>query len=110
MVTAETAVVLPVLVLVISLLVTLVAVAGDAARASDAARSGARSLSIGEDRAETVERVEGLAPAGAAVDISSDGAVVRVRVRAPVRRWGPLPLPVPDVVAVAALEPGVVVR
>ncbi len=64
MVTAELAVVLPVLALVTSLIITLVAVAGDAARASDAARSGARSLSIGVDRDEILDRIRALAPAG----------------------------------------------
>jgi hypothetical protein len=108
MVTAELAVVLPVLALVASLVVTLVAVAGDAARASDAARSGARSLSIGVDRDEILDRIGALAPEGAHVDISSDGTLVRVGVSAPPRRWGPLTLPAPDVTAVAALEPGVV--
>ena len=109
MVTAELAVVLPVLALVTSLIVTLVAVAGDVARASDAARSGARSLSIGVDRDEILDRIRALAPAGASVDVSSDGTVVRVGVSAPPRHWGPLTLPAPDVAAVAALEPGVVV-
>lgn len=108
MVTAEIAVILPVLVVVTSLLITLVGVAGDASRTSDAARSAARSLSVGTARAEVVDRVLGLAPAGARVEISSDGTLVRVRVSAPGRRWGPLTLPAPDATAVAALEPGIV--
>lgn len=107
MVTAELAVVLPVLALVTTLLVAIVGVAGDAARASDAARSGARSLSIGTPRDEIVARVLDLAPAGAAVDITSDGTLVRVSVQVPARRWGPIRLPAPDVTAVAVLEPGV---
>ena len=107
MVTAELAVALPVLVAVTSLLITVVAAAGDASRASDAARSGARAVSLGTAHAEVVEKVLGLAPTGATVDISSDGALVRVAVEAPPRRWGPLALPAPHVTAVAALEPGV---
>jgi hypothetical protein len=108
MVTAELAVALPVLAAVASLLITVVGAAGDVSRASDAARSGARSISIGTPRAEAVDSVLRLAPAGATVDISSDGTLVRVTVMAPSRQWGPLTLPAPDVTAVAALEPGIV--
>lgn len=106
MVTAELAVALPVLVAVTSLLITVVGAAGDVSRASDAARSGARAISIGTPRDEVVEKVLDLAPAGATIDISSDGTLVRVAVEAPPRRWGPVTLPAPDVAAVAALEPG----
>jgi hypothetical protein len=108
MVTAELAVALPVLAAVTSLLLTVVGAAGDVSRASDAARSGARAVSIGTTHAEVVENVLGLAPEGATVDISSDGTLVGVAVDAPPRRWGPLALPAPHVTAVAALEPGVV--
>lgn len=108
MVTAELAVALPVLAAVTSLLVTVVGAAGDVSRSSDAARSGARAISIGTPRAEVVERVLGLAPSGATVDIVSDGTMVRVAVTTPPRRWGPLAFPTSHVTAVAALEPGVV--
>ena len=108
MVTAELAVALPVLAAVTSLLITVVGAAGDVSRASDAARSGARAVSIGTPRSEVVTSVLGLAPEGAKVDFSSDGTLVRVAVTAPPRRWVPLTLPAPEVTAVAALEPGVV--
>lgn len=108
MATAELAVALPVLVAVTSLLITVVGAAGDVSRASDAARSGARAVSIGTPRPAVVESVLGLAPEGATVDFSSDGTLVRVAVTAPPRHWGPLTLPAPAVTAVAALEPGVV--
>ncbi len=108
MVTAELAVALPVLAAVTSLLIAVVGAAGDVSRASDAARSGARAVSIGTPRADVIERVLGLAPTGATVDISSDGTLVRVAVTAPPRQWGPFTLPAPDVTAVAALEPGIV--
>ena len=107
MVTAELAVVLPVLVAVTSLLITVVGAAGDVSRASDAARSGARAISIGTPRADVIESVLGLAPAGATVDFSSDGTLVTVAVTAPPRQWGPFTLPAPEVTAVAALEAGV---
>lgn len=108
MATAELAMALPALVAVVSLLLTVVHAASDASRVADAARSGARSASIGVSPELMQERVLALAPEGAGVDVVVDGSWVRVVVSAPPRRWGPLPLPQPVVTASAVLEPGVV--
>lgn len=108
MVTAELAVALPGLVMVVSLLLSVVGVASDASRASEAARSAARAASIGTDADVVAEQAHELAPAGSAVRIWHEGVWVRVEVVSPARRWGPLTLPNPHVTAAALLEPGVV--
>lgn len=107
MATAELAVALPVLVLVLSLLLTVVGVASDASRSYEAARSAARSASIGTPEAVVRSQAMKLAPEGAVLRIWTDGPWVRVEVAAPGRHWGPLPLPAARATGAALLEPGV---
>jgi hypothetical protein len=109
MVTAETAVVLPVLLLVLAGAVAAVTVVGAQLRCVDAAREGARAAARGEDAASVVRLVERAAPDGAATDVAKTGAEVRVGVTADVPALGPLPFRVPvAAVAVALMEPGAV--
>lgn len=108
MVTAETAVVLPVLLLVLAAAVSAVTVVGAQVRCVDAAREGARAAARGETPATVSELVRRTAPAGAVVDVALAGDEVRVRVSAPVAPLGPVPLEVPVAAEAAALlEPGV---
>ena len=92
MVTAETAVVLPVLLLVLAGAVAAVTVVGAQLRCVDAAREGARAAARGEPDA-TVSRLVGeLSPDGAATRVSGDADDVRVTVTVRVAPLGPLPL------------------
>jgi Flp pilus assembly protein TadG len=107
MVTAETAVVLPVLLLVLAAAVSAVTVVGAQLRCVDAAREGARAAARGEAPAAVTELVRRVAPAGAVVDVTLDGDEVRVTVSAPVAPLGPVPLQVPVAAEAAGLlEPG----
>jgi ABC-type uncharacterized transport system permease subunit len=108
MVTAETAVVLPVLLLVLAGAVAALTVVGAQLRCVDAAREGARAAARGEDDATVRALVLGAAPDGSAVALSRDGAQVRVTVSGPVAPLGPVPLDVEvSAQAVALLEPAV---
>jgi Flp pilus assembly protein TadG len=108
MVTAETAVVLPVLLLVLAGAVAAVVVVGAQLRCVDAAREGARAAARGDEAATVTAVVRGAAPDGAAVTATREGETVRVRVVAEVAPLGPLPLRVEvSAEAVARLEPGV---
>ncbi|MFE9428936.1 TadE family type IV pilus minor pilin [Kitasatospora sp. NPDC006697] len=78
--TAETAVVLPVLVMLMLLLVWGVLVAAAQLRCIDAAGLAARAAARGERDAAT--RARAVAPAGAAVDVVESGDTVRVLVEA----------------------------
>ena len=108
MVTAETAVVLPVLLLVLAAVVAAVLVVGAQLRCVDAAREGARAAARGEDAAAVRALVARVAPDGASVTVAVAGGEVRVTVSADVAPLGPVELGV-DVAAtaVARLEPGV---
>lgn len=107
MVTAETAVVLPVLLLVLAAAVAVVSVLGAQLRCVDAAREGARAAARGEETAVVAELAGRIAPAGAAVTVTIDGTDVRVTVTAPVSPLGPLPAGRRvSATAVAAREPG----
>jgi hypothetical protein len=92
MVTAETAVVLPVLLLVLAAAVSALVVLGAQLRCVDAAREGARAAARGEADGAVLAVVRRGAPDGAAVTTTRDGDAVTVRVTAPVRPLGPLPL------------------
>jgi Flp pilus assembly protein TadG len=108
MVTAETAVVLPVLLLVLVAAVAAVTVVGAQLRCVDAAREGARAAARGEPHGTVLELAGRAAPAGAVVDVALDGDEVRVTVSAPVAPLGPEPLQVSlEAEAMALLEPGV---
>jgi Flp pilus assembly protein TadG len=108
MVTAETAVVLPVLLLVLAGAVAAVTVVGGQLRAVDAAREGARAAARGESVAVVTDLVRRSAPEGAATTVTVDGDDVRVVVTATIAPLGPVPLEVGvRAEAVARLEPGV---
>ena len=107
MVTAETAVVLPVLLLVLAGAVAAVTLVGAQLRCVDAAREGARAAARGDDAATVAEIVRGIAPDGATTTSSVDGEQVRVVVTAEVAPLGPVPLSVDlSAEAVAQREPG----
>ena len=108
MVTAETAVVLPVLLLVLAAAVAAVTLVGSQLRCVDAAREGARAAARGEPHATVVGLARRAAPDGAVVGVLVVGQEVRVSVTADVRFLGPVRLGTPVTAeAVALLEPGV---
>ncbi|MGY1843203.1 TadE family type IV pilus minor pilin [Modestobacter sp. SYSU DS0875] len=106
MVTAETAVVLPVLLFVLAGAVAAVVVVAGQLRCVDAAREGARAAARGEPAA-VVQRVAGAAaPDGAAVGQGGSGDTVTVTVAAVVAPLGPVPWRVTvTATATAVLEP-----
>ena len=106
MVTAELAMAIPALGLVIAMLTSVVGAASDLARASDAARSAARAASIGTDNGDVVASAARVAPAGAAIEVTVVRGWAQVAVAVPPLRWGPIQIPLPTVTGVAPLEPG----
>ncbi|MZD08403.1 hypothetical protein GTW43_25480 [Streptomyces sp. SID5785] len=102
-VTAEAAVVLPVLVgFTLALVWALLAVSGQI-RCVDAARAGARAAARQEPADAAQDAARQAAPSGARVDVSREGDLVRVTVSA--RSVGPGPLSVDlRAEAVAAAE------
>jgi Flp pilus assembly protein TadG len=107
MVTAETAVVLPVLLVVLAGAVAAVTVVGAQLRCVDAAREGARAAARGEDVAVVVALVDRAAPDGAVTTVDADGHQVRVSVVAEVAVLGPVALRVEvSAEAVALRETG----
>jgi len=107
MVTAETAVVLPVFVLILGLILAVVGHSVDAIRAIDAARSAARLAARGEPIDVVRQQALDEAPAGSTVNIEFSAGEVRVRVVAPKRTLiGPLGLPAAESEAVALVEGG----
>jgi Flp pilus assembly protein TadG len=94
MVTAETAVVLPVLLLVLAGAVAVVVVVGGQLRCIDAAREGVRAAARG-DTADVARSVAAhAAPPGAATTLSRSDTAVTVTVTASVRPLGAVPLSV----------------
>lgn len=107
MVTAETAVVLPVLLLVLVCAVAAVTVVGAQLRCVDAAREGARAAARGEAEAVVAELAGLVAPEGAVTTVRPAGDRVHVTVSVQVAPLGPLPLRTRvSADAVAAQEPG----
>ncbi|MGY1914796.1 TadE family type IV pilus minor pilin [Blastococcus sp. SYSU DS0973] len=107
MVTAETAVVLPVLLLVLVGALAAVTVVGAQLRCVDAAREGARAASRGEDVAVVTGWAGRAAPEGARTTVTAAADEVRVRVTAEVAPLGPLPWRVTVTAdAAARWEPG----
>ncbi len=115
MVTAETAVLLPVLVVVLAAAVFVLACVAAQLECVDAARSAARIAARGEPAATVTRTAERLAPADARVVLSAgddlgDAATVQVVVQARVRPFGRglrgLPAVRVSARAVAAIEPG----
>jgi Flp pilus assembly protein TadG len=106
MVTAETAVVLPVLLLVLAGAVAAVTVVGAQLRCVDAAREGARAAARGESVAVVTALADRAAPAGPVTTVVRDGDEVRVTVSARIAPLGPVPLRVTvSAEAVALREP-----
>ena len=107
MVTAETAVVLPVLLLVLAGAVAAVIVVGAQLRCVDAAREGARAAARGEPVAAVTALAGPAAPDGAVTTVSPEGDEVRVSVSARIAPLGPVPLRITvSAAAVALREPG----
>lgn len=107
MVTAETAVVLPVLLLVLLCAVAAVTVVGAQLRCVDAAREGARAAARGETDTVVAELAGRVAPAGADTAVVQDGEQVRVTVSVELAPLGPVPLRTRvSAEAVAQREPG----
>ncbi len=107
MVTAETALVLPVLLLVLAGAVAAVTIVAAQLAWVDAARAGARAAARGEDAATVQQLATRAAPDGARVGQRTDGDLVTVEVEAVVDPLGPLPLSVRvRAGATALLEPG----
>ncbi|MGC5582786.1 TadE family type IV pilus minor pilin [Ornithinimicrobium sp. W1679] len=104
--TAELAVALPAVVLVLALCLTAMTLAVDQVRVEDAARAAARAASSGESAAAVGRIVEELTPEGSLLGVSSGGEEVVVTVEAPARAsWLGL-LPPARARAVARWEPG----
>lgn len=91
MVTAETAMVLPLLVAVALALVWVVSVGVTHVRLVDAAREGARMSARGDERSAVVEAVETMAPDEATVEVT-DGEDGTTRVTVRLRSRVDLPL------------------
>lgn len=108
--TAETAVLLPVLVVVLAAAVWVLACVAAQLACVDAARAAARAAARGDTPAEVRAVGERLAPPGAAVSLRSGGGTVRVLVSADARPFGSLLRVLPAMPvsgrATAAVEPG----
>jgi glucokinase len=115
MVTAETAVLLPVLVVVLAAAVFVLACVAAQLECVDAARSAARAAARGESASTVTRTAERTGPDGARVVVGAgpglgDAATVQVVVQAQVRPFGRALRVLPAVRvsgrAVAAVEPG----
>jgi Flp pilus assembly protein TadG len=107
MVTAETAVVLPVLLFVLAAAVAVITVLGAQLRCVDAAREGARAAARGEPDTAVSRMVGQLSPDGAVTRVTVTGDQVRVTVTVRVTPVGAVPFAVTLTgAAVAVREPG----
>lgn len=88
MVTAEAAVVLPVLLVVLAAAVWVLAAVAAQLRCVDAARMGARAAARGDSVASVQAVTARAAPAGAAISVVRQDGQVTVVVRAVVRPFG----------------------
>ena len=108
--TAEAAVVVPVLALVTVGLAWLVTLGVTHARVVDAAREAARVVARGESPATGTELARRVGPAGTRVAVTGDGDTVQVTVTAPAPApggiFGFLPAPQLHARAVSVREPG----
>ncbi|NLU75540.1 hypothetical protein HCC61_23235 [Streptomyces sp. HNM0575] len=104
-VTAETAVVIPALVLLFGMLLWGVMAAAAHIQCVDAARAGARAAARGEKEQGVRSAVRSAAPHGATAKTVRDGRLVRVHVRARTVGPGPLALGL-NAEAVAMAEEG----
>ncbi|WP_170222222.1 TadE family type IV pilus minor pilin [Embleya hyalina] len=82
--TAETAVVLPVLVVLTAVLTAGIGAAAAQIRCVDAAQAGARALARGEPTEVAVARASAAGPVGARTGVSGGDGLVRFRVSAEV--------------------------
>ncbi len=89
-VTAETALVLPAVAVVATLLVWMLAVGAAQLRCVDAARTAARDVARGEPPGQVADDVRAAAPVGAVFSVSDDGRLLRARVAVRVPLPGPL--------------------
>jgi hypothetical protein len=80
MATAEFAVVLPAVVLVLALSLGALGLAWDQIRCVDAARAGARAASRGDSAGSVILAASRAAPPGAQVSVGASGELVRVSV------------------------------
>ena len=106
MTTAELAVALPAVILVLALCLTGLALGIDQLRCEDAARVAARAASRGDPTAVVREMALTRAPDGAQVQISPGGEHVEVQVIAPARVKHLSMLPAARARAEAVWEPG----
>lgn len=83
MATAEFAVAMPAVLLVLALALSALAAGLDQIRCVDAARAAARLLARGETDGAARRAGEALAPGGSELVVSADATLVRVRVTAP---------------------------
>ncbi|MEX2289945.1 MAG: TadE family type IV pilus minor pilin [Mycobacteriales bacterium] len=108
--TAETAVLLPVLVVVLLACIGVLASVAAQLECVDAARAAARAAARGDAPAEVRATGQRLAPPGAVVELTSGDGTVEVRVRAEIQPFGRALRVLPAVVvsgrATAAAEPG----
>ncbi|MDA2809292.1 TadE family type IV pilus minor pilin [Nocardiopsis sp. RSe5-2] len=105
--TAETAVALPALALVLALSIAAVNAVATHLECVDAARAGARALARGESEAVVLREASRAAPEEARVRASRTGGEARVEVSAPVRIMPGMPAPVRAVATAATpVEPG----
>lgn len=104
-VTAETAVVIPALVLLFGMLLWGVMAAAAHIQCVDGARAGARAAARGETGEAVRSAALSAAPHGAVVKTAREGPLVRVRVHARTAGPGPLTLGL-DAEAVAMSEEG----
>ncbi|WP_349636870.1 TadE family type IV pilus minor pilin [Streptomyces sp. 549] len=88
--TAETAVVVPCLVLLLAVLLWGLLAMGSKIQCLDAARAGARAAARAEDAQQVLSAAREVAPRGARVLVEREGPLVRVQVTA--RSVGPGPL------------------
>lgn len=95
-VTAETAVVLPVLMVVLAMAVWVLAAVAAQLRCVDAAHAAARAAARGEAPALIESTAHQVAPDGAAVVVSRVGDLVHVRVSATVTPFGQALAVLPD--------------
>ncbi|MFL6287468.1 MAG: TadE family type IV pilus minor pilin [Actinomycetes bacterium] len=105
MVTAELAMAIPALGLVVTMLTSVVGAASDLAKASDAARSAARAASIGTGYDEVVSAAARVAPEGADIDVLVERGWAHVEIAVPPLRWGPVQIPLPTITGAAPVEP-----
>lgn len=105
MATAELALVIPAVVLVLALCLSGLGLAIDQVRCVDAARVAARAASRGEPVAAVSDRARQGAPEGSKVTVLRQGQDVLVTVTAPARRLHLPGLPAARATASAPVEP-----